>query len=329
MYLSNNELRDLIDRMNFETPDKRFDFSPEEQISLCSIDIRLSNVFWYQKRLRFGQTIDLKHGKLYEISPTRLWKKKVYNFKDKINIKPGEMIIGQTFEKFTIPDEFAGKIITRSSFSRLGIETSCTNDFINPGYRGRIPLEIINNSKNTITIYALTPICQIMLIPLSSIPDGCYGDEQFSSKYQDEDGSPSLWWRDNLMKKIENNLTAMDYSAQIINDLSSHLTNMEDNCLDRFHKYITNIPGKRITTSTEIMQNFVKREKLIHNIKKYLKIITPSLGSIFFGFAITLFNEPKVEYTKFGILLAFAIIFFIWTYFLINDNKTYLTEVEF
>lgn len=328
MYLSNTELYNIVDSLNFETQDNLYPFSVNDQIRLCSIDIRLSTVFWYQRKLKYGQKIDLKHGKLYDISPSRLWRKKIYGFEDKINLKPGEMIIGQTFEKFTIPKKYAGKIITRSSFTRLGIETSCTNDFINPGYRGRVPLEIINNSKNTIILYPLTPICQIMLIPLSSEPIGSYGDKKFSSKYQNEDGSPSLWWRDNLMERVQIKLSNLDYSTSLIKSLSKYLENADDDCLDRFHKYISNLKGNKIDTSDEIFDRFVKNENLLNNIRKFGIIIFPMLVAFSFGITYQYLTESTIKWKLVTIFSLLTIVMGYVTYKFITDKKVYLTEVK-
>lgn len=327
MYLSNNELYKILESLNFETQDNLYPFSASDQIQLCSIDIRLSNIFWYQRKLRWNQRIDLKHGKLYDISPTRLWKKRQFVFNDKIILKPSEMIIGQTFEKFTIPLEYAGKIITRSSYTRLGIETSCTNDFINPGYRGRVPLEIINNSKNTIVIYPLTPICQIMLIPLSSSPEGNYGDVRFSSKYQNEDGSPSLWWRDNLMKRIECELTAFDYTSELIQSLSEKLSFADDDCLDRFHKFIENIRGHKITTSMDIYQIFVNGERIRYNIRMIKRVLFPVLTCFPIGIIVNNLTSSEISWSVVSISFLFLLILVFLIIWVFIDHRQFITEV--
>lgn len=273
-----------------------------------------------------GKKIDLKHGKLYEISPTRLWNKKYYELNEKIILKPGEMILGQTYEKFTIPSRFAGKIITRSSYTRLGIETSCTNDFINPGYRGRVPLEIINNSKNTIVLYPLLPICQIMILPLTSVPAGTYGDERFSSKYQNEEGSPSLWWRDNLMNKIENELTALDFDTKMIELYSVKLNSVDDDCIDRFHKFIVNVKSKNMTTSENVFNKFLKQELYKNNFRKVLKGLLIGISAFF---ANVFYAEISKEVSSLDILLESGSITFvtlIWWIKVLLDRKQYLME---
>ena len=325
MYLSNNEILEILDEMEFEIPTEKYPFNPIEQVRLCSIDIRLSNVFWYQKKLKWGQSIDLKHGKLFEISPTRLWKKRIFEYSDKIVLKPGEMILGQTFEKFTIPKRYAGKIITRSSYTRLGIETSCTNDFINPGYRGRVTLEIINNSINTIVLYPMIPICQIMVIPLTSSPQGTYGDSEISSKYQNEDGSPSLWWRDNLVKAIENKLSAFDYSTDLINSLDTTFHNLDDECIDRFYKFILNLKGHEITSKEDLISRFMNREKQKETARLALKIIIPLMSAFPIGVLVNNITSETINILYVicsSIVLVIMLIFIVQ---LISDKKNFYT----
>lgn len=325
MYLSNNELYEILDEMNFETQNEQYPFNPKEQIRLCSIDIRLSNIFWYQKKLKWGQSIDLKHGRLFEISPTRLWHKKVYDYSEKIVLKPGEMILGQTYEKFTIPKEYAGKIITRSSYTRLGIETSCTNDFINPGYRGRVTLEIINNSINTIVLYPLIPICQIMVVALTSSPHGTYGDSEISSKYQNEDGSPSLWWRDNLVKAIENKLSAFDYSTDIINSLGETVREFDDECIDRFYKFILNLRGHEITSREGLINKFINSEKSKETLRLALRIILPLMTAFPIGILVNNITADNINipFSIISLLVLIILCFFIVQLF--TDKRKYYT----
>src|SRR5205085_4347843 len=120
-----------------------------------------------------------------------------------IVLKPSEMLLGRTYEIFTIPKDHAGKLEGRSSFARLGLAVHCSADFINPGYRGHMPLQLINFSRSSIRVFPLIPICQLILVRLSSTPTRVYGDRELSSKYMDDDGGPSYWWRDKRIKSLK------------------------------------------------------------------------------------------------------------------------------
>lgn len=113
------------------------------------------------------------------------------------------MLLGRTYDSFTIPPTLAGKLEGRSSFARMGLATHCSADFINPGYRGKMPLQLVNFGRTTIRLVPFVPICQLIFIQVSSHPERLYGERELSSKYMDDDGGPSYWWRDKRVKELQ------------------------------------------------------------------------------------------------------------------------------
>ncbi len=79
--------------------------------------------------------------------------------------------MGRVYEKLHIPERYAGKIEGRSSFARLGLSIHATGDFINPGWSGFMPLQLYNAGEYPIVITPYLPLCQLMLIPLSGLPE--------------------------------------------------------------------------------------------------------------------------------------------------------------
>jgi deoxycytidine triphosphate deaminase len=149
MYLVDSQLEALLPELDFDTPDPAHPFLPTEQIQPCSIDLRLDSVFWRHRR---GRPIDLRHARVADLHPRRHWRKIVLSSGQSVRLKPGEMILARTFEQFTIPRGYSGKLEGRSSFARLGISIHCSADFINPGYRGHMPLQIVNNGKSAVIL---------------------------------------------------------------------------------------------------------------------------------------------------------------------------------
>jgi deoxycytidine triphosphate deaminase len=66
MYLSDTDIRQRLAELDIECPDPAHPFQADEQIQPCSIDLRLSNVFWEPRR---GATIDLRKSALLELQP--------------------------------------------------------------------------------------------------------------------------------------------------------------------------------------------------------------------------------------------------------------------
>jgi deoxycytidine triphosphate deaminase len=52
MYLTDLDIKVLTGEMGIEGPNSEHPFEPERQIQPCSIDLRISNVFWKPRRRR-------------------------------------------------------------------------------------------------------------------------------------------------------------------------------------------------------------------------------------------------------------------------------------
>jgi deoxycytidine triphosphate deaminase len=252
--------------MHAEHPGYPFDSA--EQIQPCSIDLRLSNVFWKPRRrshllrraLRRGVTIDLRRSHLQEIAPRRDWKKIELADGQSLTIPPGRVLLARIYERFSVPPAYAGKIEGRSSFARLGLSVHCTGDFINPGWAGFMPLQLYNASPFPIRILPYLPICQLMLVKLSSTPSHTYGDQQLRSKYVNDDGGPSYWWRDRRVKEIHQRLGQVQVPEQIQNEIIERVRFKDADLLDRFQRFVGTRPSGQVQNADEILEDFSKRE---------------------------------------------------------------------
>jgi len=326
MYLSNKDLRRILQEMKFETPDPRYPFEENKQIQICSIDIRLGNVFWKQKKSHIA--IDLRKSKLLEISPKRLWKKIELDYGSSITLKPGEMILGRTHERFSIPEGYAGKIITRSSYSRLGIETACTNDFINPGWRGYVPLEIINNSMNAIVFYPLVPVCQIILTPLTSPPEGRYGDKEFGSKYQNDDGGPSYWWRDNLLTGLKTQYHEKYISEETLGILINRMSTLDDDVVFRFDRFLHALAVHKMTNPDEIIEAFQRSEANKQKVDKILFGLRVGVFPILLSVSLGAFFAKPYWWLHYIVWGATIVAFFPFICAFLQEKTMYYTETK-
>lgn len=256
MYLNRGKLAELSDDLIPETSNTEHPFEPDKQIRVCSIDIRVDSVFWITKGWR--APIDLGSNKIFEISPRRLWKKVVIDENLSIELKPGEMILGRTYEKICMPIEYVGKINTRSSYARLGLSTACNCDLINPGYEGHVPLELTNTTPNTFLIRPYLPLCQIFVMPLTGGADDSYNEPRYKSKYMDDEGGPSVWWRDDLVKKISSKTFPNQLTNTVVEDLRRRFESIDDDGLLRLEQLIED---RSFTNADELLQVFGTQER--------------------------------------------------------------------
>lgn len=230
MYLGREHLLALADKLVPEVGNAEYPFE-RGQVRVCSIDIRVSNVFWVMKR-KTRRPIDLGGQDLiFEISPRRHWERRVLSPSGYLDLKPGEMLLGRTHEKISMPKNLVGKINTRSSFARLGISTACNCDLINPGYVGHVPLEITNSTSSTIRVRPYLSLCQIFVLPIDGKELASYADVEFLSKYMDDDGGPSLWWRDELAQKVSRKISSI--SGEELKKLQDVFEGVDDDGLFR------------------------------------------------------------------------------------------------
>ncbi|WIM67480.1 dCTP deaminase [Corynebacterium breve] len=110
-------------------------------------------------------------------------------------LHPGEFVLAATFEKFTLPNDLAGRLEGKSSLGRLGLLTHSTAGFIDPGFSGHITLELSNVSNLPITLWPGMKVGQMAFFKLSSPAEVPYGTGALGSKYQGQRGpTPSKYY---------------------------------------------------------------------------------------------------------------------------------------
>jgi deoxycytidine triphosphate deaminase len=178
MYLSDTDIRALLPELAIHTMHDEHPFDEDVQIQPCSIDLRLSDVFWRPSRRQRlwhrllpwrAPTIDIRHSRMHELAPLRDWKKLQLSRGSTLTIKPGQVVMARIYERFQIPPSCAGKVEGRSSYARLGLFAHCSGDFINPGWGGFMPLQLFNAGAYPIRITPFVSICQLKLVRLSSL----------------------------------------------------------------------------------------------------------------------------------------------------------------
>lgn len=96
---------------------------------------------------------------------------------------PGEFMLAATVEHFNMPNNVLGVVHDKSSLVRRGL--SVHNTVIEPGWRGFLTLELRNESKESIHLYAGQAIAQVVFHMLD-LPT-C---EPYGGKYQDQEFGP-------------------------------------------------------------------------------------------------------------------------------------------
>lgn len=273
MYLTSEEIQARVSEVIQNREGEQAPFEPEKQIRVCSIDLRVDDLFWRQRRIMKwgrGAPLDLAATRLYDIKPRRLWKKERVQRNGAIKLRPGEMLLGRTREKIRMPLDLVGKINTRGSYARLGLSTACNCDLVNPGYVGHVPLELTNSTRNTIVIHPLLPLCQLFLMPLTGEVSDSYESDRWSSKYIDDDGGPSVWWRDALVERIaERNVRAQTVD-EVVRTILEKFPVTDDDVFDRLQRFVG---SNEFDNAAELIHGFCKSERksrLMYKISRWI-----------------------------------------------------------
>lgn len=160
MILSDREIKKLLDEKRIQiTPEPNL----EEQLGSASLDLRLDSEFMVFEHTK-NPYIDTRKPETFQ-NITRLVK---LQDDEPFVFHPGEFVLASTEEEVFLPDDVAARIDGRSSLGRLGIVIHSTAGHIDPGFKGKIVLEMENIGMIPILLYPKTRICQLVFEPLSS-----------------------------------------------------------------------------------------------------------------------------------------------------------------
>jgi len=99
-------------------------------------------------------------------------------------LHPGEFVLGSTLESVTLPDDLVARLEGKSSLGRLGLLIHSTAGYVDPGWQGKLTLELSNVAKLPITLYFGMKIGQLSFLRLTTPAEHPYGADGLGSKYQ-------------------------------------------------------------------------------------------------------------------------------------------------
>ncbi len=174
MVLSDKALRDAID-------EGRLAICPLDHTAIqpSSIDLRLDASF----RVFVNQTethIDPR------VPQPDLTQEVVVGEGDKFVLHPNEFVLGGTVETIRMSADLVGRVEGKSSLGRLGLMVHSTAGYVDPGFRGRLTLELSNHANLPILLWPGMRVGQLSVMQLTSPAERPYGSPGLSSKYQNQ-----------------------------------------------------------------------------------------------------------------------------------------------
>jgi dCTP deaminase len=99
-------------------------------------------------------------------------------------LHPGEFVLASTVEHIEVPGDLVARLEGKSSLGRIGLVIHSTAGYVDPGWKGRLTLELTNIARIPITLYQNMKIGQISFLRLTTPAERPYGSESLGSKYQ-------------------------------------------------------------------------------------------------------------------------------------------------
>lgn len=155
---------------------------PDLQLQPASVDLRLSNQFVVY-RLAHVPCIDPTD----EDTVRKYTETVVVEEGEPFILHPGEFVLGSTIEWVKIPPDLVARVEGRSSIGRLAVVVHATAGFIDPGFEGRITLELSNLGRVAVKLFPGMRISQVVFHTMSSPSERPYGPAR-GSKYHGQDG---------------------------------------------------------------------------------------------------------------------------------------------
>ncbi len=142
------------------------------QIGPASVDLTLSDEWYFFKDKYKGK-------KAVDLAKTPFTEAYAMKKAESIELRPGEMCLGRTRERITLPANILGKLEGRSRFARMGLIIHITAAVVQPGSDNHQILEIVNLAPFPVRLSAGMRISQILFEELrtpTSKPYRKYGE---------------------------------------------------------------------------------------------------------------------------------------------------------
>lgn len=117
-------------------------------------------------------------------------------------LHPGEFVLASTLEHIEVPDDIVGRLEGKSSLGRIGLLIHSTAGYVDPGWKGRLTMELTNVARLPITLYREMHIAQISFLRLTTPAERLYGSEGLGSKYQGQEEATASRYHENFPEDL-------------------------------------------------------------------------------------------------------------------------------
>jgi hypothetical protein len=115
---------------------------------------------------------------------------------------------------------------------------------------------------------------------LSEPPSRLYGDSDLQSKYMDDDGSPSYWWRDSRIRKLQDAFIKKDVALRLQEEIIGNIGVQDPEVIERFEQFVSGNWKQEILNAEHLLELFLREEERLRRRDRFRNAIGRSLFPI-------------------------------------------------
>ena len=144
----------------------------ESPFNTTSVDLRLGPTITVPRKLPVAQRLDAPYDAAYVAQTSDQYEASTAQ---PVALEPNQFVLAQTIERIALPirsgrPAYAARVEGKSSRARLGMLIHFTAPTIHSAFDGKITLEMINLSQNSIQLVPGVYICQLIFERVSNEP---------------------------------------------------------------------------------------------------------------------------------------------------------------
>ena len=150
-------------------------FNPSESFDASSINVRLGNEFIVMRKQSFP-LLNITNQDMLATNIGRYQEKIRLRYREEFVLHPRQLIIGSTLEYISLPSKLMCYVIGKSTWGRMGLIIA-TATKVDPGFKGCITLEMVNEGEVPVVLYPGIPVAQLVFHETTS-------EAEYKGKYK-------------------------------------------------------------------------------------------------------------------------------------------------
>jgi dCTP deaminase len=174
--LSNREILEALEAGDIEIDPFPHRDPTATPFNTTAVDLQLGPTITMPRKLPVAQRLDQPYDSAYVATTSDQY---TCSAAQPVSLEPNQFVLAQTIERVNLPIRpgrpiYAARVEGKSSRARLGMLIHFTAPTIHSGFNGKITLEMINLSQNSIQLVPGVYICQLIFERVSNEPAGAH-----------------------------------------------------------------------------------------------------------------------------------------------------------